>query len=279
LKKEIAIIGCGVIGTELAQNIDKETIPNCSLSVIFDIDKDKSKTVFDKLTKNKPAIFSNFKDFVESAQFRKIDLVIEAASISAASIYGVDILKRGKDLMIMSIGVFSDYDFYSEIMHLIKTKSNNVFLPSGAIGGMDMIRSIRNHIDSITLITTKSNKSLKGAPFFANYNIDADKITNKQIIFEGNAEDAIKQFPSNVNVAALISLGGIGFKRTNVKIVVDPSISNNIHEICVKWKFGEFAIKISNRPSYENPKTSYLAILSAIECLRSICSHDLKVGS
>lgn len=278
MNKEIAIVGCGVIGGELAQNIDRNKIPNCSLSMIFDIDKNKLKTVFDKLT-NKPTVFSNFKEFVESAQFKKIDLVIEAASITAASLYGIDVLKGGKDLMIMSVGVFSDNDFYSEILHLINMKSGNVFLPSGAIGGIDIIRSIKNHIDSITLITTKNNKSLKGAPFFTNYRINVDEILNKQVIFEGNAEDAIKQFPSNVNVSALISLAGIGFKQTNVKIVVDPEATNNIHEIDVKWKFGEFTIKISNRPSPENPKTSYLAILSALECLRSICSPDLKIGS
>ncbi|HZH38751.1 MAG TPA: aspartate dehydrogenase [Bacillales bacterium] len=278
MNKEIAIVGCGVIGGELAQNIDRNKIPSCSLSVIFDIDKHKLKTLFDKLT-NKPTVFSSFKDFVESEEFKKIDLVIEAASIAAASLYGIDVLKGGKDLMIMSVGVFSDIDFYREIIRLINMKSGNVFLPSGAIGGIDIIRSIRNHIDSITLITTKNNKSLKGAPFFTNYRINVDEISDKQVIFEGNAEDAIKQFPSNVNVSALISLAGIGFKQTNVKIVVDPKVTNNTHEIDVKWKLGEFTVKISNRPSPENPKTSYLAILSALECLRSICSHDLKIGS
>lgn len=278
MEKEIAIIGCGVIGSELAQNIDNKTIPNCLLSIIFDIDPNKSKIVYDKI-KNKPILFSNFKEFIDAPQFKKIDLVIEAASINAASSYVIEILKKGKDIMIMSIGVFSDYNFYKDILHFLTSKSNNVFLPSGAIGGIDIIRSVKNQIESITLVTTKNNRSLKGAPFFFNNKVNIDEINKKQIIFDGNAVDAIKQFPSNVNVAALISLAGIGFKRTNVKVVVDPDTSNNIHEIQVKWKFGEFTIKISNKPSLENPKTSYLAILSATECLRSICTHDLKIGS
>lgn len=278
MDKEIAIIGCGAIGSELAQNIDKKIIPNCSLSIIFDIDQKKLKNVYENL-QNKPVIFSNFKEFIESHDFKKIDLVVEAASIDAASNYVIDILRKGKDMMIMSIGVFSDYEFYKEIVQFLKVKSTNVFLPSGAIGGIDIIRSIKNHIESITLITTKNNKSLKGAPFFLNNKIDIDKIKQKQLIFDGNADDAIKQFPSNVNVSALISLAGVGFKRTSVKIIVDPNEYNNIHEINVKWKFGEFTIKVINKPSIENPKTSYLAILSATECLRSICTHDLKIGS
>lgn len=278
MDKEIAIIGCGAIGSELARNIDKKIIPNCSLSIIFDIDQKKLKNVYENL-QNKPVIFSNFKEFIESHDFKKIDLVVEAASIDAASNYVIDILRKGKDMMIMSIGVFSDYEFYKEIVQFLKVKSTNVFLPSGAIGGIDIIRSIKNHIESITLITTKNNKSLKGAPFFLNNKIDIDKIKQKQLIFDGNADDAIKQFPSNVNVSALISLAGVGFKRTSVKVIVDPNEYDNIHEINVKWKFGEFTIKVINKPSVENPKTSYLAILSATECLRSICTHDLKIGS
>jgi aspartate dehydrogenase len=278
LEKEIAIIGCGAIGSELAQNIDNKIIPNCSLSIIFDIDQKKLKSIYEKL-QNKPLVFNNFIEFIESPHFKKIDLVVESASITAASNYVLDILRKGKDLMIMSIGVFSDYDFYKEVIQFLKVKSNNVFLPSGAIGGIDIIRSIKNHIESITLITTKNNKSLKGAPFFLNNKINIDEINKKQIIFDGNADDAIKQFPSNVNVSALISLAGIGFKRTTVKVIVDPNEYNNVHEINVKWKFGEFTIKVINKPSVENPKTSYLAILSATECLRSICTPDLKMGS
>jgi aspartate dehydrogenase len=278
LEKEIAIIGCGAIGSELAQNIDNKIIPNCSLSIIFDIDQKKLKSIYEKL-QNKPLVFNNFIEFIESPHFKKIDLVVESASITAASNYVLDILRKGKDLMVMSIGVFSDYDFYKEVIQFLKVKSNNVFLPSGAIGGIDIIRSIKNHIESITLITTKNNKSLKGAPFFLNNKINIDEINKKQIIFDGNADDAIKQFPSNVNVSALISLAGIGFKRTTVKVIVDPNEYNNVHEINVKWKFGEFTIKVINKPSVENPKTSYLAILSATECLRSICTPDLKMGS
>jgi aspartate dehydrogenase len=278
LEKEIAIIGCGAIGSELAQVIDNGTIPNCLLTAIFDTDTKRSKAVNERL-KNKATLFSSFEDFIGSPQFNKIDMVIEAASIDAAAVYGMDILRKGKDMMIMSIGVFSDYNFYQNTLQILKSKSNNIFLPSGAIGGIDIIRSVKSNIESVTLTTTKNNKSLKGAPFFKNNNINIDEIKSKQTIFDGNADEAIKQFPSNVNVSALISLSGIGFKQTSVKVVVDPQESNNIHEIHVKWKFGEFDIKISNKPSQENPKTSYLAILSAIECLRSICTHELKIGS
>jgi aspartate dehydrogenase len=278
VEKKIAIIGCGSIGNELATSIDRRVVSNCSLSVIFDVDIQRIETTSSHL-KKKPIQFNNFKDFVDSPQFEKIDLVIEAASINAILEYGLDILKRGKDLMIMSVGALSNANFYQNVLRTIESNANNIYLPSGAIGGIDLLRSVREHLESVTLTTTKNNKSLKGAPFFLKNKIDIEKITSKQVIFEGNAIDAIKEFPANVNVAAIISIAGMGFSKTLVKIVIDPTEKSNRHEIHAKWKFGEFKIEISNYPSIQNPKTSYLAPLSAIECLRSICEHNIKIGS
>lgn len=276
--KKIGIIGCGAIGSELGINIDKGSIANCKLKFLFDIDNDKLNNLVSKLD-NKISKFTNFENLIESNVFKETDLVIECASITAARLYCNRILECKKDLMIMSIGVFSNSDFFNSIIKLIKSDFGNVYLPSGAIGGIDVIKSVKDHIHSVTLITTKNNQSLKGAPFFAKNNINVDKIDEKKTVFEGNAFEAINEFPSNVNVAALISIAGIGFENTKVKIVVDPTVTINMHEIDVIWKFGEFNIKVKNLPSKDNPKTSYLAVLSALECLRNICSIDMKIGS
>lgn len=278
MDKNIAIIGCGAIGSELAVNIDQKKIRNCRISAIFDVDSHKLNILYEKLSQ-KPTIFSDFDSFINSINFKELDLVIEAASIQAARKYCLNILEKGKDIMIMSVGAFSDSSFYHNVYTIVNNGTRNVFLPSGAIGGIDILRSIKNQIEEITLVTTKNNKSLKGAPFLIKNEIDIDNILEEKVIFNGNAMDAIEGFPANVNVSALISLAGIGFSRTNVKVVLDPNISNNKHEISVKWRFGEFYLKVVNNPSPANPKTSYLAILSALECLRNVCSSDLKIGS
>jgi aspartate dehydrogenase len=229
---------------------------------------------------NKPSsTFNDFNELITSNDYHNVNLVIEAASIKAAHTYMPTILKQRKDIMIMSIGAFSDPIFYETIIQLLTKSDNNVFLPSGAIGGADIIRSVKDYIDEVTIVTTKSNKSLKGAPYFYTKGIDIDTIKEKKVIFDGDAINAIKEFPSNINISALVSLAGIGFDKTRVIIVVDPKIINNQHEIQVKWKFGSFRIKVDNMPSPDNPKTSYLAILSAIECLRGICTKNLKIGS
>jgi aspartate dehydrogenase len=89
----------------------------------------------------------------------------------------------------------------------------------------------------------------------------------------------VKLFPANINVAALLSLAGLGSQKTNVKIIADPNVDRNIHQIEARGKFGKITTSVENVPDQSNPKTSRLAILSAIECLRQICSEDIRIGT
>ena len=104
--------------------------------------------------------------------------------------------------------------------------------------------------------------------------MDANSITQKTTIFEGPAKEAVTLFPANINVAALLSLVGLGSTKTLVKIVADPGTDKNTHQIEAKGKFGKITIHVENVPDHTNPKTSRLAILSAIECLRAACTED-----
>jgi aspartate dehydrogenase len=152
-------------------------------------------------------------------------------------------------------------------------------IPTGAIAGLDSIRSVRRYLDSLTITTTKHPKSLAGAPFFKSSRIRLDDINNETVLFEGNASTAIELFPANVNVAVAVALAGVGLEKTHVKIMADPLISVNKHEIVAKGSFGEIRIVVQNIPSPTNPKTSYLASLSAIECLRSFCNENFRIGT
>jgi aspartate dehydrogenase len=152
-------------------------------------------------------------------------------------------------------------------------------VPSGAIAGIDAIRSVRHIADSISLTTKKSPKALAGAPFFTTRNVSLDNITKVTEIYEGPAVEAVKLFPANVNVAAVLSLAGIGVEKTTVRILADPEATTNQHEIVATGSFGEIKISVNNVTAPGNPKTSFLAVLSAIECLRSICEDGIRIGS
>jgi aspartate dehydrogenase len=177
----------------------------------------------------------------------------------------------------MSVGALAERDLLHELLDLASQKQVHIYVPTGAIAGIDAIRSVRHLLSSVTITTTKSPKALAGAPFFKTARFKAESISRKKLIYEGTAGDAVKKFPANVNVAAALSLAGMD--ATKVKIIADPSVSVNQHEITAKGKFGEINIVVRNTPSPNNPKTSYLAILSAVECIRSICNENIRIGT
>ncbi|MGE5705908.1 MAG: aspartate dehydrogenase [Nitrososphaerales archaeon] len=277
--KKISIIGCGAIGSELALSIDSEMVDKVKISSLFDLNLEYAENLRSILKNNSPELYGNFSDYVNSKSFKEVDLVIESASQEAVKAYIRKILSERKDILVMSVGSFADSIFYADIVKYVAKYKNNIYVPSGAIAGIDAIKSTRNFISSVTLTTTKNPESLRGAPFFQTSQIDLDSLKKRTIIFEGSAVEAVKYFPANVNVAALLGLVGLGVEKTKVNIVVDPSIRINKHEIKVTGKFGELIIMVKNIPSSKNPRTSYLAILSALECIRSIVSSGLKYGT
>lgn len=258
---EIAIIGCGNIGGAIAKAIDNDG--GLTLVALFDIEPERANILKKKL-KSVPRVFSGVEGILED---KNIDLVVEAASQDAVALYGEKILESGKNLMIMSVGAFSDDLLFKKMKRLAEEKNLRIYMPSGAILGIDGLKSAQyGKIDSVTLITRKPPKNL-------------DVIVSKEtILYEGPVREGVRRYPRNVNVAATLSLAGIGLDKTNLKIIADPSIDRNVHEIQVKGDFGKFNVLVENVPSKENPKTSYLAVLSAIATLKEI-SKSIQIGT
>lgn len=275
-KKTIGLMGCGTIGTHLAMAIDSGRVANASVTGLFDIVDGNARDLKTKL-KSTPQVYDNFDRFVDSTA----DIIIEAASQQAVKNFGKRIIESGKDLMVMSVGALADTLFLAELLQLtpIRNSQSKIYVPSGAIAGIDAIRSVRHIADSISITTKKSPKALAGAPFFTTRNVSLDNITKVTEIYEGSAVEAVKLFPANVNVAAVLSLAGIGVEKTMVRILADPEATTNQHEIVATGSFGEIKISVNNVTAPGNPKTSFLAVLSAIECLRSICEDGIRIGS
>ena len=268
----IGLIGCGTIGSSICKAIDDGTI-EAELTAIYDRHIDDVEKLLSTLKSSKPQV-------LEAAEMvKKVDLLVECASQKAVYEIIPTALHAHCDVMIMSIGAFSDENLYRTIEELARENNCKVYLPSGAIAGIDALKSASaEEIYSVTLTTQKPPGGLAGAPYIIRNNIDLDKITGKMIIFEGPASEAVKEFPSNVNVAATISLAGIGFDKTTVKIVANPALTRNVHEIAVEGSFGKFTTRVENVPSPANPKTSYLASLSAIATLKKL-SDPIQTGT
>ena len=273
-KKRVGLVGCGTIGSQLAMSVDSDKIPNASLVALFDVAEGNLRNLKSKLHSS-PEAHSDFGRFLASGA----DIVVEAASQDAVRSFGKSILEAGRDMMVMSVGALADGAFLAELLQTAAKKGCRIYVPTGAIAGIDAIRSVRNLLDSVTLTTTKNPKALAGAPFFETSRIRLDDIAKSTVVYEGAAVEAVRAFPANVNVAAVLSLAGIGVDRTKVRIVADPQATTNRHEIVATGSFGEIRIMVDNVPSPGNPKTSFLAVLSAIECLRSICDDGMRIGS
>ncbi len=265
---KVGIVGCGSIGTELAQAIDKE-IREIQLIALSDIDKEKAKDLAASLSK-KPEV-SSIAGLIKAS-----DLIIEAAAKDVVPALARKVIDQGKDIMIMSVGGLLGNE---DIFDLARKKNSKIYLPSGALAGLDGVKSASiGRIDSVTLTTRKPPEGLKGAPYIKRNRIDLDALTKEKLIFEGSATEAVEGFPQNINVSATLSLAGIGKEKTRVKIIADPSLKRNIHEIEVEGEFGRLFSRTENLPSPKNPRTSYLACLSAIATLKGIVS-SIKIGT
>jgi aspartate dehydrogenase len=267
----IGIVGAGAIGKEIARAIDNGTVP-AKLEAIWDRDENEANE-FAASLKSKPRVLP-LKELVEASNF-----VVEAASGAAVREVAIEALTQGRSIMVMSVGAFADRELLETVRSLARHHHCSIYVPSGAVCGLDGVKSASvSKIDSVTITTRKPIEGLRGAPFIVKSKIDIDCITVPTEIFSGPAAVAIKEFPANVNVAASLSLVGIGFERTLVKVVVDPTIKRNMHEIVVRGEFGELRTVVENVPSKTNPKTSFLAALSAIATLKQVC-EPLKVGT
>lgn len=271
--KRIGLLGCGAIGTQIAHAIDSGKIPGV-LTHIYDNSKDAAIELVSKLN-NKPLIVENS----HLLSSNPIDIVVEAASQDAVKDVALSVLQNKRDLMIMSVGALLDESIYDILSDACNHFKKTIYLPSGAIAGLDGIKSVKDELESLSITTTKHPRSLKGAKFFENSEINLDTINSATIVFEGTAKEAVSLFPANINVAALLSLSGIGSEKTVVKIIADPNTDKNTHHIEAAGKFGKMTFTIENFPDPNNPKTSRLAILSAIETLRKYCSDDIQMGT
>ena len=262
----ITIVGCGSIGSKLAKAADE--MADVKRIYLTDMEISLAEKLAAQLKK---AIV--IEDVEE--ELYHCDLVIEAASQDAARAILPTVVARGVDVMTMSVGAMVDDEFREALFSKAKECESRIYIPSGAVCGTDGLRtSAVGELESVELITTKGPKSLVGAKYIVDNNIDVNAIKEKTTIFSGVAREAVKAFPKNVNVAATVSLLGIGFDKTKVSIILDPATHSNSHELRIMGEFGEMVCHTYNVPSPDNPKTSYLAAMSAISALKRIVRNE-----
>ena len=266
-RKRVALLGCGAMGSRIAAAIDSGGV-RADLVRVYDMDASRAESLASSLS-SRPEVAPNA-HLLSSGP--GIDLVVEAASQEAVRAAALSVLQNRKDLMVMSVGALLDSAVFDVLSDACRQYGRSVILPSGAVAGIDCLKAVRGELESLTLTTTKHPDSLKGAPFFARPGAaDPSSIDSATTVFDGTAGEAVSAFPANINVAAALALAGLGAEATRVRIVADPAAERNRHEIRASGRFGELAVSVANVPDPDNPRTSRLAALSAIEALRAAC--------
>ena len=260
----LGLIGCGSIGSTVAAAIASGAMPELQLIGLTDeLNPEAARRV---ATEANCAVCPNVSAVLELEP----SLIIEAASADAVRAYGDLILDSGTDLMVVSVGALADGVLLSGLMQRAERHGRRLLVPSGAIGGLDVIKAAAiGGLDECTLTTTKPPTALN-TPYVREQGIDLEGLRGATLIFEGTAEQAVRHFPQNLNVAVTISLAGLGLQRTVVRLIADPKTKHNTHEVFVRGAFGEATVRLVNRPSLKNPRSSSLVCYSVIATLLGV---------
>lgn len=261
----IGLVGCGTIGSKLAEEIQRRFTGIARLIGVHDIHSEKAVRLASRLHPSVPVLSA--REIV-----RRSSLIIEAASPKAVAQLLPQVIRQKKSLMVLSSGGLLSQ---AGRLRAAAKRGIPVYVPSGAIAGLDGIKAAAvEGLRSVTLTTRKPPKALRGAPGAGKLG----KLRSPKTIFRGSAARAAKLFPQNINVAATLALAGIGPVRTRVRIIADPGVRANIHEIEARGTFGKLVVRAENRPAPGNPRTSRLAAQSAAALLGQIL-QPFRVGT
>ena len=201
---------------------------------------------------------------------KKPDVVVEAASHESVREYGAAVLGKGIGLIVLSCGALCDDALRAKLERAAAKTGALLSVPSGGIGGLDALKAACvAGVEEVTIAVTKPAAAWKGIAYVEKLGVDLDALREPRVLFEGPAREGVPHFPANVNIAAVLSMAGIGFDRTRLRVVADPALRFNTHYIEVKGRTGRISIKLENVPAPENPKTAWLACYSALAALKA----------
>ena len=260
MTSKIGIAGLGAIGSAVARVLMKKFNSHSGIEG------------FELAYVSDPDVNTNFG--VENTDFdtlvNRCDLVVECLPAHIVPELACKVCEAGKDVIFISSAALL---IYPDILENLRKSQSRAYLPSGALCGLDGVRAMKEMgIESAKIASTKPPRGFIGAPYVVEHDISLSEFTEKTLIFEGNALEAAKAFPANVNVAATFAFAGVGPEQTRVEVWADPDAAGNAHEITVKSQYSTLNAKIENMPDPANPKSSVLAAQSIVATLRNMSS-------
>lgn len=265
--KSIGIVGCGAIGKALVRAVERGKL-SVRIAGVTSRTESSART-FLAAFKNPPA-YLPLDELIAAS-----DLLVEAAGGHVVAELASKAFAAGKDLMVISVGALLEFP---EVMAESRRTGCRLYVPSGAIAGLDGIKSACvGAITHVTHTTRKPPLGLEGAPYLVERGISLAGLQQEREVFAGSAREACRGFPANVNVTGAVSLAGIGPDQTRVRILAVPGLPRNCHDIDVEGEFGKLHVHIENVPS-ENPKTGKLTAMSIVRAVQDVVD-PVKIGN
>jgi aspartate dehydrogenase len=263
----VALAGFGAIGGAIAARLD-QGIQGLRLAAVSARDPDRARQRMG-LARSVPVL--PLAELCEHAE-----VVVECAPAAVFREVAWPTIEAGRIFMPASVGQLLEHE---DLIARAGATGARIIVPTGALLGLDAVRAAaEGQIVSVTMVTRKPPQGLAGAPYLEAHGIVLDGLSKALKVFEGSAREGARGFPANVNVAAALSLAGIGPDRTRLEIWADPTVTRNTHRIVVEADSARFEMTIENVPSAENPRTGKITALSMIAALAALRA-PLKVGS
>ena len=201
------------------------------------------------------------------------DVVVEAASHEAVREHLVPLLNAGLSVVVLSAGALADNALRAAAEAAAAKSGALFYVPSGGIGGLDALKTAcLAGVDEVSIQVAKPPQAWQGIPYVEKLGVDLARLPGAKTLFDGPAREGVPHFPQNVNIAAVLSLAGIGMDRTRLKVVADPALTLNTHTIRIAGAAGRMTVLLENVPAPENPKTSWLACYSVLAALKALQS-------
>ena len=263
----VGIAGLGAVGLEVARRLI-DGVDGLTLAAIAVRDADKARRTLaqigDMIALRTIATLAN-----------DCDVVVECLPPALFRDIAIAAIDKGRLFMPLSVAQLLEN---GDLIERAKAAGARILVPTGALIGFDAVRAAaEGTIHSVKMVTRKPPAGLEGAPYLVEHKISVAGLKAPLKVFDGSAREGARGFPTNVNVAAALSLAGIGPDRTQLEIWADPGVTRNTHSITVDSDTTRFTMTIENVPS-ENPRTGKNVALSTVAALRGLVS-ELKVGS
>lgn len=212
-----------------------------------------------------------FATSIDAFLAEKPEVIVEAASHEAVRDYGEAILSKGLTFMVLSGGALSDDALRARLEDCARKNNGMLYVPSGGIGGLDALKgACVAGVESVSIEVNKPPAAWKGIEYVEKNGFKMDGLKERVVLYDGPVRQGAVYFPANVNIAAVLSMAGIGYDRTTLRAVADPALKYNTHFIEIRGKSGNISLKFENVPAPENPKTAWLACYSALAALTQV---------